>query len=374
MVYSTVWGFLGVFGLIWLISLRGKGGICIGVIHSEDVGLNLSGKGRDCIAKQEILQPLVDRDLTSENLFKFSSYSGRKTAFTSHLTRYVKQGYVLKLGKRPSTYRLTDLGREECIDNPFKWRIAHSLWNKQPDENMDALLETLILENSRLKHEMEDGREEGNDSGKGSGGRVKGNSGSSRSGGRVRDTVDSSSLDALCEDLGLEDGETPKSLITSLRAENSALLAKSKSVITTLRETVRTLNTEKRVLENEVATLRSMPSVKPRSVGTKSPSKLQIARMKLVVVVQNELGGHFTFDVFEAWGMYPYRVKGNKLFKKGDVEILSPRDREVTGRAGHAKPLSPNAVWDCGFCIEKVNKKSIVVNGSGLAEPKTLMF
>lgn len=77
---------------------------------------------RDNLAKQEILEPLVHGNYRSRELFNLSKYQGNYKDFTSHLTRYVKKGYVNKLGKRPSTYQLTELGIENCIDNPFGYR------------------------------------------------------------------------------------------------------------------------------------------------------------------------------------------------------------------------------------------------------------
>ncbi len=97
---------------------------------------NVDRKGvtseRDCLAKKEILTPLLQRPMTSRELYEASGYKGSYNNFTSHLTKYCRGGkrtkygrmgddkyvYLRKIGKRPSLYELTDFGFINA-ENPY---------------------------------------------------------------------------------------------------------------------------------------------------------------------------------------------------------------------------------------------------------------
>lgn len=92
---------------------------------------------RDCLAKQEILKPLLRYDMKAKDLFENCEYKGEYSDFRSHLSRYVKRGYVEKYGPRPSYYQITDLGREVCIDHPFAYREERIRLHKEIVKNFD---------------------------------------------------------------------------------------------------------------------------------------------------------------------------------------------------------------------------------------------
>jgi hypothetical protein len=107
---------------------------------------------RDCLAKMEILTPLLDfpDGLTAKELFNISDYEGSYNNFTSHLSKYCRGGkktrdgrmgdakyvYLSKIGKRPAKYALTDFGkinaenpylnRDEAI-RVYKRKVEHSI-------------------------------------------------------------------------------------------------------------------------------------------------------------------------------------------------------------------------------------------------------
>lgn len=75
--------------------------------------------------------------MKSKDLFENCEYKGEYSDFRSHLSRYVKRGYVEKCGTRPSYYRLTDLGREVCIENPLGYRVHRIKLHEEIVKNYD---------------------------------------------------------------------------------------------------------------------------------------------------------------------------------------------------------------------------------------------
>lgn len=84
----------------------------------------LHGKvsSNDCQVKYQTLKVLTQGNFKSTDIYRLSNYSGSKKHFSSNLSKYVKRGYINKLGTtKPHFYQLTDRGQIE-VDNPLHYR------------------------------------------------------------------------------------------------------------------------------------------------------------------------------------------------------------------------------------------------------------
>ncbi|MFW6046835.1 MAG: hypothetical protein ACOCP4_03485 [Candidatus Woesearchaeota archaeon] len=307
---------------------------------------------RDCMAKQEILKPLINMNMTSKDMYEHSEYKGEYSSFRSHLSRYVKRGYVTKYGERPSYYQLTIIGKEFCLDNPFRYRE-----------------ERIALHNEIVSNYEKRMREKYGNNGiaylnNGTGTSYNGSpSNNLNHHGDFGDEFDSHRNDE-------PDDENLESIINEKDDEIKKVKDENFSLKLDIQE-----------LRKENVSKNSEPQNNPKKQPNTQKSEKQIKneerinrRKKLVEIYK---GHYLDMKFFRVWGnMIPVRVKGKNAFKKGDVEILSKNNEEFS--RGHIKyELNELGIYDGGFRIVKTNQKGIYVRdvlGNCMKEPKFMKY
>ncbi|ATU08034.1 hypothetical protein [Methanohalophilus portucalensis] len=307
---------------------------------------------RDCIAKQEILKPIINVDMTSKDMYEYSEYKGEYSSFRSHLSRYVKRGYIIKYGKRPSYYQLTPMGKDACIDNPFGYREERIALHNQIVSNYDKRM--------REKYGNNGVAYLNNGTGNNFSGTPPNNMNTPNDFGNEYDSHGNEKSDD--ENLESQLMEKDKE-IKKLEAEKFSLQ----------------MTHQKRIEEyaKKVSELQNKSKEQPNTQKSETQKKNEerINRRKKLAKKYN--GEYLDMNFFKKWGnMIPVRVKGKNAVKKGDIEILSKNNEEFS--RGHIKhKLNEYHIYACGFAIVNYTPQGIYVRDileNGMKEKKLMKY
>ncbi|WP_135604086.1 hypothetical protein [Methanococcoides sp. NM1] len=307
---------------------------------------------RDCLAKKEILTPLVNGDMKLAELHKLSTYQGSYKQFTSNLSKYVKRGYVNALGQRRNyVYQLTELGMEKCIRSPFGYRqmrvaLHEEKMKKYAENPKNKQIEFVRTEGVSSGHSVQYvDRTVGHDLGD--------------------ETHNHRTSDDTTDKLNVD--EPKDNEIAKLKNKNKTLFEEAK-------EALRQRDERIAELEQQLADKNNVPEgMNPKECERKMKTEQRIAYRKDLVAYYESNRMNFDYAFFNNWKMYPVRVKGKNMIKKGDIEIMSKTNSEFA--RGHVKgELPPNDVIKGCFHITKKTKAGICVIGAGMKEEKLMTW
>ncbi|SES91129.1 hypothetical protein SAMN04488587_1527 [Methanococcoides vulcani] len=173
--------------------------------------------------------------------------------------------------------------------------------------------------------------------------------------------------------------ETLETDVTSVYGANYNLQKKVKkfvSVIENLNRTIDKLRLDVAILKETNSKLAS-PEVnniveQKVQAGVKKNISAE-KRRSMVNWYKHNQNGFLDYAFFADWGVYPVRVKGKNVIRKGDIEIIAHSNAEF--KRGHIKyELTPEQVYQGDFHICGETKSGIYVIGSGMKDSKYLKY
>lgn len=333
--------------------------------EKEDGKKSLKYFDRDCEAKQEILTVLLNHPngLNLNQLYNLCDYKGKLSTFKSNLSKYANGAvtengrriikpelqYVNRIGKRGSyIYILNDNGVKKAINDPLYFR------RKQKEKREE-------WENQFIQHHFL------NTEGGSSGHSVQ----------YVEKLVGRDFGDANDRPVVDKSDETTDKLnVVELKDNEIAeLKSKNKKTVNDAKEALYQRDKKIVELEQQLAQKNNIPAgMSPKEYKSKMKTEQRIAYRKDLVVYYEENHNDFVdYVFFNNWEMYPVRVKGKNVIKKGDIEIMSKTNSEFA--RGHVKGmLSADDVIKGRFHITKKTKSGIHVIGKGMTEAKLMKW
>lgn len=282
----------------------------------------------------------------SRQIFDSMDYPNYQT-FHKNLYNLCRRGYIHKGAKKPRVYTLTKKGKFHLTNPNYFQEKKDMIFSKKLEaimKNTDAFKSIMIkLGNDQLQNNIR--------------------------GQNIAPTVVLPSVKS-----GSDFGEGENEDNDKVDDNNKMIIESLMKQVRLLKYNNAEIKEQKELLIENNQNLTEQIKSGNGTPKVNSNNNIQLANNRKNLTNQYlKNGGYLDLHFFEVWGIYPFLLKGAKIFNKCSIDILSKSNQEF--ERGHVKrTLTDSEIINSGMQIVKHDNNGIWVNCQGINKSKLLKF